>query len=83
MQNPSIEIFDMLACAQLTGQAIYIVAKLRIDDYLNRKIFKRIAEKNFSKMYFPPIETIFKSRYTNPKVIQSLTDNSITNILIS
>jgi hypothetical protein len=34
MQNPSFEIFDMLARAQLTSQAIHIVAKLRIADYL-------------------------------------------------
>jgi predicted transcriptional regulator len=34
MQNPAFEIFDMLARAQLTSQAIYIAAKLRIADYL-------------------------------------------------
>ena len=35
MQTSSFEIFDMLARAQLTGQAIYIAAKLRIADHLN------------------------------------------------
>lgn len=46
MQNPSIEIFDMLACAHLTGQAIYIVAELRIADYLKdgAKSVERLAE---------------------------------------
>ena len=46
MQNPSIEIFDMLARAQLTGQAIYVVAKLRIADYLKdgAKSVERLAE---------------------------------------
>ena len=34
MQTSSFEIFDMLARAQLTGQAIYIAAKLRIADHL-------------------------------------------------
>ena len=34
MQTPEFEIFDILARAQLTSQAIYIVAKLRIADYL-------------------------------------------------
>ncbi|MFL6395500.1 MAG: hypothetical protein ACJ708_12700 [Nitrososphaeraceae archaeon] len=34
MQTSGFEIFDMLARAQLTGQAIYIAAKLRIADYL-------------------------------------------------
>jgi Dimerisation domain len=34
MQNAASEIFDMLARAQLTSQAIYIVAKLGIADYL-------------------------------------------------
>jgi O-methyltransferase domain len=34
MQTSGFEIFDILARAQLTGQAIYIAAKLRIADYL-------------------------------------------------
>ena len=34
MQNLGLEIFDMLTRAQLTSQAIYIVAKLRLADYL-------------------------------------------------
>jgi hypothetical protein len=34
MQNLGLEIFDMLTRAQLTSQAIYIVAKLRIADHL-------------------------------------------------
>ena len=34
MQTLGFEIFDMLARAQLTGQAIYIAAKLRIADHL-------------------------------------------------
>jgi hypothetical protein len=46
MENPSIGIFDMLARAQLTGQAIYVVAKLRIADYLKDgdKSVERLAE---------------------------------------
>jgi hypothetical protein len=48
----------------------------------DQKILKNIAEKNLPKIYFPSLETIFNIRYTNPKVIQSITDNSITNILI-
>jgi hypothetical protein len=35
MQTPAFEIFEMLARGQLTSQAIYIVAKLRIADYLH------------------------------------------------
>ena len=34
MQNLGFEVFDMLTRAQLTSQAIYIVAKLRIADHL-------------------------------------------------
>jgi hypothetical protein len=34
MQTSGFEIFYILARAQLTGQAIYIAAKLRIADYL-------------------------------------------------
>ena len=34
MQNLGFEIFDMLTRAQLTSRAIYIVAKLRLADYL-------------------------------------------------
>src|SRR4030095_1357414 len=34
MQNLGLEIFDMLTRFQLTSQAIYIVAKLRLADYL-------------------------------------------------
>jgi hypothetical protein len=34
MQNLGLEIFDMLTRYQLTSQAIYIVAKLRLADYL-------------------------------------------------
>ncbi len=43
MQISSFEIFDMLARAQLTGQAIYIAAKLRIADYLKDGA-KRVEE---------------------------------------
>jgi hypothetical protein len=43
MQTSSFEIFDMLARAQLTGQAIYIAAKLRIADYLKDGA-KRVEE---------------------------------------
>ena len=48
----------------------------------NYRLLKNIAKKNLPKIYFPSLETIFNIRYTNPKVIQSITDNSITNILI-
>lgn len=34
MQNLGLEVFDMLTRAQLTSQAIYIVAKLRIANHL-------------------------------------------------
>ncbi len=34
MQNLGLEVFDMLTRAQLTSQAIYIVAKLRVADDL-------------------------------------------------
>ena len=47
MQTSGFEIFDMLARAQLTGQAIYIVAKLRIADYLRdgAKSIEELAER--------------------------------------
>ena len=46
LQNPAFEILDMLARAQLTSQAIYIIAKLRIADYLKdgAKSVKELAE---------------------------------------
>src|SRR5919197_4711614 len=47
MQNPAFEIFDVLARAQLTSQAIYIVAELRIADYLKDgpKDVEQLAEE--------------------------------------
>jgi hypothetical protein len=47
MQTSAFEIFDMLARAQLTSQAIYIVAKLRIADYLKDgpKSVEQLAEE--------------------------------------
>jgi hypothetical protein len=47
MQTPGFEIFDILARAQLTSQAIYIVAKLRIADYLKDgpKSVEQLAEQ--------------------------------------
>ena len=47
MQSSGFEIFDMLAHAQLTGQAIYIVAKLRIADCLKdgAKSIEELAER--------------------------------------
>ena len=47
MQTSGFEIFDMLARAQLTSQAIYIVAKLRIADYLKDgpKSVEELAEE--------------------------------------
>ena len=47
MQSSGFEIFDMLARAQLTGQAIYIVAKLRIADCLKdgAKSIEELAEE--------------------------------------
>jgi hypothetical protein len=46
MQSSGFEIFDMLARAQLIGQAIYIAAKLRIADYLkdSAKSVEELAE---------------------------------------
>jgi hypothetical protein len=46
MQTSGFEIFDMLARAQLTGQAIYIAAKLRIADHLKdgAKSVEQLAE---------------------------------------
>ena len=34
MERSVLKIFDMITSAQLTSKAIYIVAKLRIADYL-------------------------------------------------
>lgn len=47
MQNLGFEIFDMLTRAQLTSRAIYIVAKLRLADYLKDgpKSVEDLAEK--------------------------------------
>ena len=48
------------------------------------KIFKSIADKNLPNMYLPSrIESIFNTRFTNPQIVQSLINNTITNILIS
>ena len=46
MQNPALEIFDMLVSGHLTSHAIYIVAKLRIADYLKdgHKSVQQLAE---------------------------------------
>ena len=50
MQSSGFEIFDMLARAQLIGQAIYIAAKLRIVDYLKdgAKSVEELAERTES-----------------------------------
>jgi hypothetical protein len=50
MQSSGFEIFDMLARAQLIGQAIYIAAKLRIADYLkdSAKSVEELAERTES-----------------------------------
>src|ERR687886_256278 len=50
MQSSGFEIFDMLARAQLIGQAIYIAAKLRIADYLKdgAKSVEELAERTES-----------------------------------
>ena len=47
MQTSGFEIFDMLARAQVTSQAIYIVAKLKIADYLKdgAKSIEEVAEE--------------------------------------
>lgn len=47
MQNLGFKIFDMLTRAQLTSKAIYIVAKLRLADYLKDgpKSVEDLAEK--------------------------------------
>ena len=47
MQNLGFEIFDILTRAQLTSSAIYIVAKLRLADYLKDgpKSVEDLAEK--------------------------------------
>ncbi|HEY6949598.1 MAG TPA: methyltransferase [Nitrososphaeraceae archaeon] len=47
MQNLGFEIFDILISAQLTSSAIYIVAKLRLADYLKDgpKSVEDLAEK--------------------------------------
>jgi len=47
MQNLGLEIFDILTRAQLTSSAIYIVAKLRLADYLKDgpKSVEELAEK--------------------------------------
>ena len=47
MQNLGLEIFDILTRAQLTSSAIYIVAKLRLADYLKDgpKSVEDLAEK--------------------------------------
>jgi len=47
MQNLGFEIFDILTHAQLTSSAIYIVAKLRLADYLKDgpKSVEDLAEK--------------------------------------
>src|SRR5690349_7186684 len=46
MQTSCFEIFDLLARAQLTGQAIYIAAKLGIADHLKdgAKSVEQLAE---------------------------------------
>jgi hypothetical protein len=46
VQTSYFEIFDILARAQLAGQAIYIAAKLRIADYLKdgAKSVEQLAE---------------------------------------
>jgi hypothetical protein len=47
------------------------------------KVVKSIADKNLPKMYVPQLENIVNIKYTNPQIIQSLTSNTITNILVS
>ena len=47
-----------------------------------RQISQSIADKNFPMMYLPLPESIFNIQYTNQQIIESLTRNTITNIVI-
>lgn len=48
------------------------------------KILKSIADKVLPKMYLPSrIQSVFNTRFTNPQIVQSLINDTITNILIS
>jgi len=49
---------------------------------MKKKIIKSIADKNLDIMYLPRVELIIKNIYTNPKIIESLGKDTVTNILI-
>jgi len=46
--------------------------------------FNGIAEKILPKMYLPSrVESVFKMKYANPRIVESINKNTITNILIT
>lgn len=47
-----------------------------------QQIFRSIADKILPKIYIPQLENIFNIRFNNQQIIQSLTEDTVTNILI-
>jgi hypothetical protein len=71
-----------LPCSTTKGKT-YMLSSKRIKKENEKKIIKSIADKNLGGMYLPQVELIIQNIYTNPKIIQSLGKDTVTNILIS
>jgi len=61
-----------------------LVTSRKLETENDIKFFNCIAEKILPKMYLPSrIESVFNMKYANPQIVESITKNTITNILIS
>jgi hypothetical protein len=47
-----------------------------------REIVRNIAQKNLGQMYRPNVKSIIQNIYNNPKIIESLEKETVTNIII-
>jgi hypothetical protein len=61
----------------------YMLTSRNYENQNEKKIIKNIADKNLSNTYTPKCENVIKINYTNPQIVQSLMNKTITNIMIS
>ena len=66
----------------LTNGKRYMLTSREAETENEKNIIKSIADKNLGAMYLPRVEHIIKNIYTNPKIIESLGKDTVTNILI-
>jgi hypothetical protein len=65
-----------------TDNKFTLITSRELRNENEQQIFKSIWDKNFPKMYIPEVENVVNMTYTNPQIAQSLTKDTITNILI-